>query len=47
LIELKWTLASAVCMAVELNHPGRIIANDVGDESTYAVTLQGARNGGQ
>ena len=44
--ELKWTHASGVYVAAELKHQGRIIANDVGDESTNAVTLLGARIGG-
>ena len=46
-IELKWTHTSGVYIAAELRHQGRIIANDVGDESTNAVTLLGARIGVQ
>ncbi len=45
--ELKWTHASGVYIAAEVKHQGRIIANDVGDESVNAVTLLGARIGVQ
>ena len=45
--ELKWAHASGVYVAAELKHQGRIIANDVGDESTNPVTLLGARIGVQ
>ncbi len=45
--ELKWTHTSGVYIAAEVKHQGRIIANDVGDESVNAVTLLGARIGVQ
>ena len=45
--ELKWTHTSGVYLAAELKHQGRIVANDVGDESTNAATLLGARIGVQ
>ncbi len=45
--ELKWTHASGVYVAAEVKHQGRIIANDIGDESVNAVTLVGARIGVQ
>ena len=45
--ELKWTHASGIYIAAEIKHQGRIITNDVGDESTNAVTLLGARIGVQ
>ena len=41
--ELKWTHARGACIAAGIKHQGRIIANDVGDESSNAVTLLGAR----
>ena len=45
--DLKWTHASGIYIAAELKHQGRIIANDVCDESNNAVTLLGARIGVQ
>ncbi len=45
--ELKLTHTSGVYIAAEVQHQGRIIANDVGDESVNAVTLLGARVGVQ
>ena len=45
--ELKWTHVSGVYIAAEFKHQGSIIANDVGDEATNAVTLLGARIGVQ
>ena len=45
--ELKWTHASGVYIAAERKHQGRIVTNDVDDESTNAVTLLGARIGVQ
>ena len=41
--ELKWTHASGIYSAAELKHHGRVIANNISDESTNAVTLLGAR----
>ena len=43
----RCTHASGVYLAAEIKHQGRIIANDVGDESTNAVTLLDARVGVQ
>ena len=43
--QVKWTHASGVNIAAKRKHQGRIVANDVGDESTNAVTLLGARIG--
>ena len=45
--ELKWTHTGGVYLAAEVKHQGRIIANDVGDESINAVTLLFARIGVQ
>ena len=45
--EPKWTHTSGVYIAAEVKHEGRIIANDVGDESVNAVTLLRARIGVQ
>ena len=45
--ELKWMHTSGVYIATEAKLQGRIIANDVGDESTNAVTLLDARIGVQ
>ena len=45
--ELKWTHASGIYIAAEIKHQGRIITNDVGDDSASAVTLLGARIGVQ
>ena len=45
--ELKWTHASGIYIAAEIKHQGRVIANDVGDDSVSAVTLLGARVGVQ
>ena len=45
--ELKWTHTSGVYVAAEVKLQGRVIVNDVGDESVNAVTLLGARIGVQ
>ena len=43
--ELKWTHASGIYIVAEIKHQGRIITNDVGDDSASAVTPLGARVG--
>ena len=45
--ELKWKNTRSVYIAAEIKHQGRVITNDVGDDSASAVTPLGARVGVQ